>query len=832
MTRSFSIFCLLVIGGWSVASCTHPNDTHNPAPLPTTEQTLSLSSVNCASSPQMKPGDNTSPSTPQHPQISPKNAALRAAPNIALGALRAYTIQDCIMHPTDADVLYLMRAARYREAADFAARAPQTPALRFVRQKARILANLCTSNDPCTAALDALSPPQPYLNALYDYWKTYARIADHSFNDAIDAIVRYHQTYHRTDETRALTLSLIQTAHRKNELPCSDNQTTSLNLPKLSQCVTNALPGANAFEAASLTHAQMQIALCQNDTKTAENKKRQLILKYPATQMALWQELVPTPADLAPSYSPNERFARIQKLIRHFDYDNAIRELRALIDDPKTPNALHEKARWELARIALTNSDEPELSKKIYESIALSNGKYREDAVFGIARAFARQLQYKDAIRALENYDKQFPNGKYKKRSLYLRGWYEFDLRNNEKARPLLKAYAQQTNDTSVWGFYAQTFLRDHRWQDAIDAFEIIKRAGNPIVRGKALYWQAFAAHQLGKDNVAKNYFADLHQQYPLTWYDFLAYAREAEWFGTPLDDQYIRAFRQTSDPQPPRIFHPFGYAPPPPPLPHSPAIQRILTLTAHDDIANAREFYQSHESEILNKFSKQDRDHARLYFSHLVESYHKPWKDVAGSIRAFSSQTPERSNPRHHMAYPQPFAPLVESLSMKYDIPPYFIYGIMLQESRFRPYQISSADAIGALQMIPKTAKYIAKTLNLEYHPETFFDPKIGFEYSAYYMHTHRTRWGGNLTFTAGSYNGGPHRIGPWALRDKGKTIDIIVDEFSFDESRHYARKVAEHTLRFAYLYAPSQREWLDTVHALFPVVVPPIEPTNDWGM
>ena len=226
------------------------------------------------------------------------------------------------------------------------------------------------------------------------------------------------------------------------------------------------------------------------------------------------------------------------------------------------------------------------------------------------------------------------------------------------------------------------------------------------------------------------------------------------------------------------------------------------------------------------------ERDAFRHYATHLVESYNQAWEDNSGSIRALSKVWPERSNYRHLMAYPQPFAPLVESLASEYHLPPFFIYGIMLQESRFRTWQVSSADAIGALQMIPKTARYIAQKLGLEYHPETFFDPRTGFVYSAYYMHLHHEKWGGNLTFTAGSYNGGPHRIGPWALRDKGKTIDFIVDEFSFDESRHYARKVAEHTLRFAYLYARSEAEYLDVVNQLFPKVVPDIAPTDDWGI
>ena len=734
-----------------------------------------------------------------------------------------------VRNPSAAQVLYLMRAARYAEAAEAALRVDGA-AMRFVAVKARILAHRCTDGG-CWAEFDdafvgelaaETGLDRAAVAELCERWRVRGRIEEANWGAAMAGIGAHAGERAWRGVVLALIGKLIDAAFLVDG--------GEIDWDRLGRQVSE-VSGGNAFESATLAYAAMRIAQRRGDERRAREKADQIVLRYPATQMALWPELASS-EDLA-RYSPKARYGRIGRLISHFDYDNARRELKALLEDGATPAALAAEAEWEYARVSLTNSEDPALSGRIYEKYAHAKGAKGEDATFGIARSLSRQLKYREAIEALEAYDRRYPRGKYAKRSLYLRGWYAFDLRANDEARPLLKAYAEATNDTSVWGFYAQSFLRDGDWAEAIKAFDKLYRAGNPIVRGKAMYWQAYAQHALGNDDEARRLFAALHEQYPLTWYDVLALAREDAWFGASRAEAVEAMFRAESDKAPKREFYPFGYGSAVKQVPERHAIYReIMGYLSIDEVETAREIYLKHESSLLGSVSAGNRDDFRLYMTHMVESYYRAWQDVAGSIRAMSGTIPERSNPRHRMAYPQPFAPLVESLAHRYGVPKYFIYGIMLQESRFRPWQVSSADAIGALQMIPKTARVIADDLGLKYDPDTFFDPKVGFVYSVYYMQMHRKMWGGNLAFTAGSYNGGPHRIGPWALRDNGKTLDIVVDEFSFDESRHYTRKVAEHALRFAYMYATSVEEWREMVYALFPVVVPEIEARDDWGI
>ncbi|MFA5624979.1 MAG: transglycosylase SLT domain-containing protein [Bradymonadales bacterium] len=583
----------------------------------------------------------------------------------------------------------------------------------------------------------------------------------------------------------------------------------------------------NAFEAAIALKTRYDLALDAGEEKGARALKRQLLERYPATQMSLWPELG---EDLSAQLSAAQRFARAQRLIRHFDYDNARIELRKLAEIAK----YRDEARWMIARISMSNPENPTESEEIYRDFAKRPGARREDATYGIAQSLSRRLDYRGALKALDVYARAYPRGKHSKRVLYLRGWYLFDLRDNELARPYLLEYAKTYRDTAVWGFYAWTFVREERWREAIEAFNELLGNSNPIVRGKALYWQAYCWQKLGKTDEARRKYSALHEEFPLTYYDILAYYREAEFYGDNDVVALQERFRNAEDRLDTSDFAmtPFGYAKDMKDASKEKIWREILNWVWQDEISVARALYQKHEKRLLSSVEAKKRDDFRAYANALVEDYYNAWKDASGSVRAMSKIYPQRNSARHKMAYPRAFRPLVESLERRFEVPAVFIYAIMLQESRFRAWQVSSADAIGALQMIPKTARVLAKELGLEYHPDQFFDPKVGFVYSAYYMQKHLRMWQNNLTMTAGSYNGGPHRIGPWMLRDEGASMDFLIEEFSFDESRHYARKVAEHCLRYIYLYEQDPQKQAKILEMLFPRVVNYNIPRDDFGI
>ncbi len=94
-----------------------------------------------------------------------------------------------------------------------------------------------------------------------------------------------------------------------------------------------------------------------------------------------------------------------------------------------------------------------------------------------------------------------------------------------------------------------------------------------------------------------------------------------------------------------------------------------------------------------------------------------------------------------------------------------------------------------------------------------------MGFEYTFHYIRQHLDTWRGQLVPTAASYNGGPTPIGRWIRAQAGKPMAFVIEEFAYNESRIYARKVSEHMLRYLYLYEDDEAARGAALDALFPV-------------
>lgn len=126
--------------------------------------------------------------------------------------------------------------------------------------------------------------------------------------------------------------------------------------------------------------------------------------------------------------------------------------------------------------------------------------------------------------------------------------------------------------------------------------------------------------------------------------------------------------------------------------------------------------------------------------------------------------------------------------------------YAIARQESAFNPAAVSSANARGLLQLLPKTAKAVAGR-----HGMTYSDAKLtqdaGYNATlgAHYLGEQIDAFGGSYILTFIAYNAGPNKVPEWISRygdPRGKSIDDVVDwieRIPFPETRNYVQRVME---------------------------------------
>ena len=100
------------------------------------------------------------------------------------------------------------------------------------------------------------------------------------------------------------------------------------------------------------------------------------------------------------------------------------------------------------------------------------------------------------------------------------------------------------------------------------------------------------------------------------------------------------------------------------------------------------------------------------------------------------------------------------------YKIDSALMYAFMHQESKYNPSAISHRGAIGLMQIMPKTAKFISKNKEVRRNNSSILkNPEInievGQEYIEYLMdHKNINR---NLIYLAAAYNGGPGNLKKW---------------------------------------------------------------------
>jgi len=157
------------------------------------------------------------------------------------------------------------------------------------------------------------------------------------------------------------------------------------------------------------------------------------------------------------------------------------------------------------------------------------------------------------------------------------------------------------------------------------------------------------------------------------------------------------------------------------------------------------------------------------------------------------SINTADRTRQRHDFAlrYPTPYQSEIEEAAKRNGLDPALLYGLVRQESRFVADIVSTAGAVGLMQLMAPTARWVAKqTGRSELRTLKLDDPALNVELGSYYLRYVMDRFGGLTALATAAYNAGPGRAESWrgAASLEGA---IYVETIPFNETRDYTKKV-----------------------------------------
>ena len=127
------------------------------------------------------------------------------------------------------------------------------------------------------------------------------------------------------------------------------------------------------------------------------------------------------------------------------------------------------------------------------------------------------------------------------------------------------------------------------------------------------------------------------------------------------------------------------------------------------------------------------------------------------------------------------------------------WVYGLIRQESRFITDAKSSAGATGLMQLMPATAKWVAKKMSMQnYHHALANEVNTNLALGTYYLKHVLTTLDNQPLLASAAYNAGPGRARQWrdAMPLEGA---IYAETIPFSETRDYVKKVMSNSMYYA---------------------------------
>jgi soluble lytic murein transglycosylase len=324
----------------------------------------------------------------------------------------------------------------------------------------------------------------------------------------------------------------------------------------------------------------------------------------------------------------------------------------------------------------------------------------------------------------------------------------------------------------------------------------------------RARYWRARALLEplegeselarAASREVARTDLAWLAEGRPLTYYGLLAHGRLAD-----LDPERTQAIEQAQD----RLVQ----TPAPRSL-HAGALARDPHLLAAIELLRL-----GLKTEAAREISAVDRSAARSG----GEVGHEPLTLIAelysraGDLRSAHAivRTELRSLLRRPasalalraaaLAYPLAFREQIARVSQGAAVPPDLLQALMREESALDPRALSPTGALGLTQVMPSTARMLARKLRLQgYQTARLLEPDLNIRIGGTYLGELYARFQ-HPALALASYNAGPGAVAGWLKVRGSLPLDAFVEEIPLDETRGYVKRCLRSFAAYQFLYS-----------------------------
>ena len=167
---------------------------------------------------------------------------------------------------------------------------------------------------------------------------------------------------------------------------------------------------------------------------------------------------------------------------------------------------------------------------------------------------------------------------------------------------------------------------------------------------------------------------------------------------------------------------------------------------------------------------------------------------------------------------FPSPFRDAMVQYSAPLGLDETWVYGLIRQESRFITDARSHVGAAGLMQLMPATARYVARKMNVaDFSPARVNERDMNIQLGTGYLKLVLDDLDGNTVLATAAYNAGPGRPRAWRS-SLVRPVEgaIFAETIPFNETRDYVKKVMSNTVYYAALFenkAQSLKQRMGTI-------------------
>ena len=339
---------------------------------------------------------------------------------------------------------------------------------------------------------------------------------------------------------------------------------------------------------------------------------------------------------------------------------------------------------------------------------------------------------------------------------LYQRLALEFAYEHRAEALVWASQAIVKPMDENFLNWRIAAALLQQRWQQALRWINQLPEALKNSERWR--YWRAYLLAQSGDVEQANALYRDLAMT--RSYYGFLAADQQQleyrfEHQSLEINTHLLQAFVTQG------------------------AVIRTRELLYFDDQLNARREWHH---------LTHDADHQTLTAAALT-AQQWVWHDVAIATIAKTAQFNDLG-----LRFPLAYRKTVRQEALRYGVSEAVMFATIRQESAFRSDAISSANALGLMQIIPQTGRYIAKKLKLKWHGNrSLYSPQINLRYGAFYINDRFSLVEGNLAMASAAYNAGLQKVKHWLPQTVSLDATIWIENIPYKETRNYVRNILE---------------------------------------